>query len=139
MLGAIIGDTVGSVYEFNNIKTPNFQPLFAEEADFTDDSILSVAIADWLVNTARSQHSLEDVSCLGRKSTRIPWAVMAVDSTAGSSDLIYCTTTKVIRSLMENATLIIVAGMEVPCAFLHVAGLHVQLMRRLTSPNAPPR
>ena len=35
--------------------------------------------------------------------------------------------------------LIIVAGMEVPCAFLHVAGLHVQLMRRLTSPNAPPR
>lgn len=70
MLGAIIGDTVGSVYEFNNIKTPNFQPLFAEEADFTDDSILSVAIADWLVNTDRSQHSLED--CLVSWAKKYP-------------------------------------------------------------------
>ncbi|KWW41692.1 MAG: hypothetical protein F083_906 [bacterium F083] len=31
MLGAIIGDTIGSVYEFNNIKTTNF-PLFTNES-----------------------------------------------------------------------------------------------------------
>ena len=47
MLGAIIGDTVGSIYEFDNIKTTDF-PLFSERSEFTDDSIMSVAVADWL-------------------------------------------------------------------------------------------
>ena len=32
-LGALIGDTVGSVYEFDNIKTTDFQPLFDERAE----------------------------------------------------------------------------------------------------------
>ena len=36
MIGAVIGDTVGSVYEFNNIKTTEF-PLFDSESNFTDD------------------------------------------------------------------------------------------------------
>ena len=31
-LGALIGDTVGSVYEFDNIKTTDFQPLFDKRA-----------------------------------------------------------------------------------------------------------
>ncbi len=48
MLGAIIGDTVGSVYEFNNIKTVNF-PLFSPESNYTDDSIMTMAVADWLL------------------------------------------------------------------------------------------
>lgn len=48
MLGAIIGDTVGSVYEFNNIKTMNF-PLFSAESNYTDDSIMTMAVADWLL------------------------------------------------------------------------------------------
>ena len=48
MLGAIIGDTVGSVYEFNNIKTMNF-PLFSPESNYTDDSIMTMAVADWLL------------------------------------------------------------------------------------------
>lgn len=38
MLGAIIGDIVGSVYEWNNIKTKEF-PLFREGCSFTDDTI----------------------------------------------------------------------------------------------------
>lgn len=49
MLGAIIGDIVGSVYEFNNIKTKEF-PFFTEEKEFTDDSILTMATADWLLH-----------------------------------------------------------------------------------------
>ncbi len=49
MLGAIAGDIIGSVYEFANIKTKAF-PLFAEACEFTDDTILSVAIADVLLN-----------------------------------------------------------------------------------------
>lgn len=48
MLGAIIGDTVGSVYEFHNIKTMNF-PLFSPESNYTDDSIMTMAVADWLL------------------------------------------------------------------------------------------
>ncbi len=52
MLGSIIGDIVGSIYEFDNIKTKDFD-LFAEEAEFTDDSILTVATADWLLHGGR--------------------------------------------------------------------------------------
>ena len=40
MLGAIIGDTVGSIYEFDNIKTTDF-PLFSGRSEFTDDSVMS--------------------------------------------------------------------------------------------------
>ena len=49
MLGAIIGDTVGSVYEFHNIKTTDF-PLFDPLSNYTDDSIMTMAVADWLLN-----------------------------------------------------------------------------------------
>ena len=38
MLGAIIGDVIGSVYEWNNIKTKDF-PLFREDCFFTDDTV----------------------------------------------------------------------------------------------------
>ena len=46
MLGAITGDVVGSIYEWNNIKHKNFNPLFGLRAFFTDDSILTVALMD---------------------------------------------------------------------------------------------
>lgn len=49
MLGSIIGDIVGSIYEFANIKTKDFH-LFTEEKEFTDDSILTIATADWLMH-----------------------------------------------------------------------------------------
>jgi len=43
MIGAIIGDIVGSVYEFNNIKTKDFL-LFGANNFFTDDTILTCAV-----------------------------------------------------------------------------------------------
>ena len=46
MLGAITGDVVGSVYEWNNIKHKDFNPLFSSTAFFTDDSVLTVALMD---------------------------------------------------------------------------------------------
>lgn len=55
MLGAIIGDTVGSIYEFDNIKTTDF-PLFSERSEFTDDSVMSVAVADWLLRDKSHSH-----------------------------------------------------------------------------------
>ena len=52
MLGSIIGDIVGSVYEFHNIKTKDFV-LFSGNVNFTDDSILTLATADWLLTGGR--------------------------------------------------------------------------------------
>lgn len=49
MLGGIIGDIVGSKYEFHNIKTKVF-PLFGKYCEYTDDSILAIATADWLLH-----------------------------------------------------------------------------------------
>lgn len=48
MIGAIAGDIVGSVYEGRPIKTKDF-PLFQSGSDFTDDTVLSVAVADVLL------------------------------------------------------------------------------------------
>ena len=47
MLGAIIGDVVGSRFEFNNIKTKDFE-LVTHSSCFTDDSVLTVAVMDIL-------------------------------------------------------------------------------------------
>ena len=44
MIGAIIGDIVGSVYEFDNIKTKDF-PFFRPDCEATDDSIMTLAVA----------------------------------------------------------------------------------------------
>lgn len=49
MLGAIFGDIAGSIYEFHNIKTTEF-PLLGKGTDYTDDSILVVAVANWLLD-----------------------------------------------------------------------------------------
>ena len=44
MMGAIIGDIVGSVYEWRRIKTKDF-PLFREDCFFTDDTVMTCAVA----------------------------------------------------------------------------------------------
>lgn len=50
MLGAIVGDIIGSVYEFANCRSKDF-PLFTAESEFTDDTILTVAVADVLLHS----------------------------------------------------------------------------------------
>lgn len=49
MMGAIAGDIIGSVYEHHPIKTTDF-PLFQPRSRFTDDSVLTVAVADAILN-----------------------------------------------------------------------------------------
>jgi ADP-ribosylglycohydrolase len=56
MFGAIVGDIVGSMYEFHNIHTKDF-PLFGEKCDFTDDTVMTVAVANAL-HVYREQKSL---------------------------------------------------------------------------------
>lgn len=48
MIGSIIGDIVGSVYEFDNIRAKDFE-LFGKYVEYTDDSILTLATADALL------------------------------------------------------------------------------------------
>ena len=48
MLGALTGDIIGSVYEFYNTKSMDFD-LFCGESTFTDDSVMTLAVAKWLV------------------------------------------------------------------------------------------
>ena len=49
MIGAIAGDIIGSVYEGYGIKTTEFE-LFSSESTFTDDTVLTVAVADCILN-----------------------------------------------------------------------------------------
>lgn len=58
MFGAFIGDIVGSKYEFDNIKTKQF-PLFSEGCDYTDDSIMTVAMAEAILRCSRENRCTE--------------------------------------------------------------------------------
>lgn len=49
MLGAIIGDIVGSTREWHNIKSEEFE-LVPEGSRFTDDSVMTLAVAKWLMD-----------------------------------------------------------------------------------------
>jgi len=51
MLGAVVGDVVGSIYERHNLKTKDF-PLLSPGSRFTDDTVLTIACADALLNHA---------------------------------------------------------------------------------------
>ncbi len=49
MIGAIAGDIIGSIYEGDNIATTEF-PLLKSRSHFTDDTVLTIAIADSIMN-----------------------------------------------------------------------------------------
>lgn len=49
MLGAVIGDIVGSVYEFNNHRVTDFEPFLHPDCFFTDDTVCTIAVADALL------------------------------------------------------------------------------------------
>lgn len=57
MLGAIIGDIVGSRFEFNNTHSTDFE-LFHKDCSYTDDTICTIGIADAILRKGSYQHSL---------------------------------------------------------------------------------
>ena len=61
MIGAIIGDVVGSRFEFNNILSKEFE-FFHPNCEFTDDSVMTCAVAQGLMD------SREDFSDLSEKT-----------------------------------------------------------------------
>jgi len=63
MLGAIIGDLAGSIYEFEQIK--NFHPIkinniIEDNSFFSDDTVLTVAIADAILNNTDYEIKLKE-------------------------------------------------------------------------------
>jgi ADP-ribosylglycohydrolase len=63
MIGAIAGDIIGSVYEHRPIKTKDF-PLFAAACTFTDDTVLTVAVAEAILSGGSY---LDSIRRLGRR------------------------------------------------------------------------
>lgn len=61
MIGAIAGDIIGSVYEHDGIKTKGF-PLFHPACEFTDDTVLTVAIADAILSGQPYLHSVRTIA-----------------------------------------------------------------------------
>lgn len=57
MIGAIIGDIVGSIYEFDNRKTKEF-PLFQSQCFFTDDSAMTIAVGMALLASEKDAKKL---------------------------------------------------------------------------------
>ncbi len=58
ILGAIIGDIIGSVYEFDNEKSTDID-LFCPESDFTDDSVLTLATMDCILHNSEYPRSYQ--------------------------------------------------------------------------------
>ena len=59
MIGAIIGDIVGSVYEWRRIKTKSFE-FFNDNSFVTDDSVCTAAVADALLHDRSPDAALQD-------------------------------------------------------------------------------
>lgn len=57
MLGAITGDTIGSRFEFRGIKNMNFE-LFGLGCRYTDDSVMTMAVAEWLLDDPGHSHEV---------------------------------------------------------------------------------
>lgn len=66
MLGAIIGDIVGSVYEWDNIKKKEF-PLFRRDCFFTDDSVMTCAVAEAIMRGGKRQDFIDAMKRYGRE------------------------------------------------------------------------
>jgi len=66
MIGAVAGDIIGSVYEHNPIKTKDF-PLFHPRCRFTDDTVLTIAVADAILS---GRPYVESIRRIGRRYPR---------------------------------------------------------------------
>lgn len=65
MMGAIVGDIVGSVYEWHNTKTKDF-PLFRDDCFFTDDTVMTCAVAEAVMNGGERDDFIDAMKKYGR-------------------------------------------------------------------------
>ena len=68
ILGAIVGDMVGSTREWKNVKTEDFE-LLPKGSRFTDDTVMTLAVALWLMTDPMhgTQTLIECMQLLGRR------------------------------------------------------------------------
>jgi len=87
MLGAIAGDIIGSVYEWHRVKTTDF-PLFSEGSTFTDDTVLTVALADTVLHggdyAAKMKEYYRLYPCAGYGGMFHAWAASPRSAPYGS-------------------------------------------------------
>ena len=70
LFGAVLGDITGSIYEFDPHKSTNVD-LKDERMDYTDDTIMTIAVADWLIND--KLHTKKGlVACMQKWGRRYP-------------------------------------------------------------------
>lgn len=70
ILGGIVGDIIGSTREWNNVKTEDFE-LLPEGSHFTDDTVMTLAVAEWLMtDPSHSERAL--VECMQRLGRKYP-------------------------------------------------------------------
>lgn len=100
IIGAIIGDIAGSRFEWNNYKSTDF-PFFTTANKFTDDTVMTIAVADWLLQEGVLADTMHDWAA------QIPslWLWQSILAMA-----IHLEKTK------NHST---VAGMEVECGSAH--------------------
>lgn len=60
MLGTLIGDIIGSAYDFSHFKGKDFIPLFHPKTRLTDDTVCTVAVADAMIRGADPKATLID-------------------------------------------------------------------------------
>jgi ADP-ribosylglycohydrolase len=72
MLGAITGDIIGSVYEWHRTKSYDFD-LFTPQSRFTDDTILTIAVADCILHSKEYASTFKEY---GRRFPRAGWGGM---------------------------------------------------------------
>ena len=86
MIGAIMGDMIGAPYEFDRSpKTKEF-PLFGRGSNFTDDSVMTIAVAEALMDTiGKSDDEIKDalVASMQKWVINIQMPVTAECFTAG--------------------------------------------------------
>ena len=69
MLGAIVGDIVGSRYEWTNIKRKEFR-LFGKDCRFTDDTVMTIAVAEAVMNGGQKDDFIDAMKKYGRMFPR---------------------------------------------------------------------
>ena len=91
LLGAIAGDLIGSYYEFRPTKDLNF-PLFHPESRFTDDTVMTMATAQWILTQDNLPSLMQEYgkktdkchcSCTyhitGKNSVCVSWSLNSLD------------------------------------------------------------
>ena len=108
MYGAILGDIVGSPYEFdcNNYKAKDF-PLFSQRSEFTDDTVMTLAVARALLDT-RGQDDITIKAALVREMQRLGQCLSRQLRWCGSISGWY----------EDNPQPYLSYGKAVPCGFL---------------------